>query len=147
MEMFKLINPKYCYLDIGTGAGSSSRSTLEYLKGAKKVGPRLMEDMSRIYKAGAAGTPQTQMLQQLAANQAAKELGTQRRQLAETEGLTSPAKAAIAEGLGEAAIPMMAQVPLATWEKALAFLQDYMKPVGTETRQRTTEGSGFKLLS
>ena len=124
------------FADIFRSSESSRSSSTQqplYFPGQKGLAGRMKRGMEDVYWGGTT-SPVAKMLQELASREIQSQLAQGRAGLAETPGMTQPARQAAAAGLEKAGVQGVAGIPGQVWGEAAKFLGQYaLQPPTTLT--------------
>lgn len=108
------------------GGGSVSRTdpTYKYLPGQEGVAENLVNQFSDIFS-GNMANPTARAMQNIVGEAGMRESAQERRRIAETRGMSTPARQRAVAGAGTGAVSTMARVPQEMWQKAAEYLSTY----------------------
>lgn len=111
-----------------SGGGSKSKSVtapvFKYLPGQEALAGRLTPAFEEILMGGMT-SPMAQAMSTIVGEAGMRESAQERRRIAETRGISTPAKQRAVAAAGEGAVTTMARVPQELWQKAAEFLTSY----------------------
>lgn len=115
----------------------------KYLPGQEAYLPEYTSIWKDIFT-GNMGSPTARALQTITGEAGMREAATQRRSIAETRGMSTPARQRAVAGAGETAVKTMAGVPQEMWTKAAEYLSQFtlQQPAVGEVGYTKSGGGG-----
>lgn len=108
----------------GGGSRSSTTPVFKYLPEQEALAPRMVSSFEKIFR-GDMSSPEAQAMSTIVGEAGMREAAQERRRIAETRGMSTPARQRAVTGAGEGAVSTMARVPQEMWGKAAEFLSSY----------------------
>ena len=130
------------------GIGRSKRKAvtvpvIKYATGQEALAERLVPRFEDLLMGGFS-SPMAQIMSTIVGEAGMREAAQERRRIAETRGMSTPARQRAVAGVGEGAVSTMARVPQEMWGKAAEFLGKYAMQapaVGHASRGRERSAS------
>ena len=122
-------------------ATSQTTSTPYYLPGQEAYMQAFLQPLQSMY-AGDFSNPTSTAMFNLAKNTATQASAQQKRQIGNTPGLSSPAKAQLVEDASNKAITAAAGIPGQLWQQALQVLQQYALATPQVLQATTSQSTG-----
>lgn len=111
-----------------SGGGSKSKAVsapvFKYLPGQETLATDIVSKFQDILS-GNMASPMAQTMQTVVGEAGMREAAQERRRIAETRGMSTPARQQAVGKAGEGAVSTMARVPQEMWQKAAEFLTTY----------------------